>query len=38
MADEEEGMENTKSGRRRERRWTPIRATAQDPRVSPNTL
>src|SRR6218665_644568 len=31
-------MENTKSGRRRERRWTPTRSKAQDTRASPNTL
>ena len=30
-------MENTKYGRRRERRWTPIRAKAQDTRANPNS-
>src|SRR6218665_3855182 len=39
MADEEEGMENTKYGRQRERRWTPTRAKALlDARDSPNSL
>jgi len=31
-------MENTKSGRQRERQWTPTRAKAQDTRASLNTL
>src|SRR6218665_906038 len=30
-------MENTKYGRRRERRWTPIRVKAQDPKANPNS-
>src|SRR6218665_2525686 len=30
-------MENTKYGRRREGRWTPIRAKAQDTRANPNS-
>src|SRR6218665_1019308 len=30
-------MENTKYGRRRERRWTSIRAKAQDTRANPNS-
>src|SRR6218665_2957715 len=30
-------MENTKYGRRRERRWTPIRAKAQDTRANLNS-
>src|SRR6218665_3528491 len=39
MADEEEGMENTKYGRQRERQWTPTRAKALlDTRDSPNSL
>src|SRR6218665_1970722 len=29
-------MENTKYGRRREGRWTPLRAKAQDTRANPN--
>src|SRR6218665_1195819 len=32
-----ERMENTKYGRRREGRWTPIRAKAQDTRVNPKS-
>src|SRR6218665_4099045 len=31
-------MENTKYGRRREGRWTPTRAKAQDTRANPNSL
>src|SRR6218665_2748939 len=30
-------MENTKYGRRREGRWTPIRAKAQDTKANPNS-
>src|SRR6218665_510699 len=30
-------MENTKYGKRREGRWTPIRAKAQDTRANPNS-
>src|SRR6218665_2852114 len=30
-------MENTKYGRRREGRWTPIRTKAQDTRANPNS-
>ena len=30
-------MENTKYGRRREGRWTPIWAKAQDTRANPNS-
>jgi len=30
-------MENTKYGKRREERWTPIRARAQDTRANPNS-
>src|SRR6218665_294668 len=30
-------MENIKYGRRREGRWTPIRAKAQDTRANPNS-
>src|SRR6218665_1762485 len=30
-------MENIKHGRRREGRWTPIRAKAQDTRANPNS-
>src|SRR6218665_1833979 len=30
-------MENTKYGRRREGRWTPIRAKAQDTKDNPNS-
>ena len=30
-------MENTKYGGRREGRWTPIRAKAQDTRANPNS-
>src|SRR6218665_1337095 len=30
-------MENTKYGKRREERWTPIRAKAQDTRANPNS-
>src|SRR6218665_1750973 len=30
-------MENTKYGQRREGRWTPIRAKAQDTRANPNS-
>src|SRR6218665_972850 len=30
-------MENTKSGKRREGRWTPIRAKALDTRANPNS-
>src|SRR6218665_3773270 len=30
-------MENTKYGRRREGRWTPIRAEAQDTKANPNS-
>src|SRR6218665_3363931 len=30
-------MENTKYGKRREGRWTPIRAKAQDSRANPNS-
>src|SRR6218665_3046037 len=30
-------MENTKYGRQREGRWTPIRAKAQDTRANPNS-
>src|SRR6218665_827772 len=30
-------MENTKYGRRREGRWTPIRAKAQDTRANPSS-
>src|SRR6218665_2458575 len=30
-------MENTKYGKRREERWTPIRAKAQDARANPNS-
>src|SRR6218665_2441736 len=30
-------MENTKYGRRKEGRWTPIRAKAQDTRTNPNS-
>src|SRR6218665_798602 len=30
-------MENTKHGKRREGRWTPIRAKAQDTRANPNS-
>src|SRR6218665_3209156 len=30
-------MENTKYGRRREGRWTPIRAKAKDTRANPNS-
>ena len=30
-------MENTKYGRRREGRWTPILAKAQDTRANPNS-
>ena len=30
-------MENTKYGRRRERRWTPIRAKAQDTQANSNS-
>ena len=31
-------MENTKYGKRREERWTPIQAKAQDTRANPNSL
>src|SRR6218665_2915248 len=30
-------MENTKYGKRREGRWTPIRVKAQDTRANPNS-
>src|SRR6218665_988304 len=30
-------MENTECGRRREGRWTPIRAKAQDTKANPNS-
>src|SRR6218665_595295 len=30
-------MENTKHGKRREGRWTPIRAKAQDTKANPNS-
>src|SRR6218665_3371225 len=30
-------MENTKFGKRREARWTPIRAKVQDTRANPNS-
>src|SRR6218665_2366494 len=30
-------MENTKYGKRREGRWTPIQAKAQDTRANPNS-
>src|SRR6218665_588997 len=30
-------MENTKYGKRREGRWTPVRAKAQDTRANPNS-
>src|SRR6218665_4024777 len=30
-------MENTKYGKRKEGRWTPIRAKTQDTRASPNS-
>src|SRR6218665_3415962 len=30
-------MQNTKYGKRREGRWTPIRAKAQDTRANPNS-
>src|SRR6218665_1236913 len=30
-------MENTKHGKRREGRWTPIRVKAQDTRANPNS-
>src|SRR6218665_4139457 len=30
-------MDNTKYGKRREGRWTPIRAKAQDTRANPNS-
>ena len=30
-------MENTKYGKRREGRWIPIRAKAQDTRANPNS-
>src|SRR6218665_933522 len=32
-----ERMKNTKKGKRREGRWTPIRAKAQDTRANPNS-
>ena len=31
-------MENTEYGRRREGRWTPIRAKAQDTKANPNYI
>src|SRR6218665_3400899 len=36
MADQSK-MENTKYGKRRQGRWTPIRAKAQDTRANPNS-
>src|SRR6218665_1527919 len=36
MADQSK-MENTKYGKRREGRWTPIRGKAQDTRANPNS-
>src|SRR6218665_2445852 len=33
----QERMENTKHGRRREGRWTPIRVKAEDTRANPNS-